>query len=322
MTDNNVDSSPARSSERRPNNRRGTVGSASEENISSAQALILRRREMRERIAERQSNAIEKRQNQNSSNHRSISDLDPSDKEEVNALANDMLHEWNDVTDSNLRRERRSSREKREGRRGRSRSVVRDSLSKIRSASLNAFRKSSRSVNGSLNDYDGNTVDTGKKSTASSLLGRITNRSLSRSRSIASDTDGAFRSTTPADEDEKSSRSAMMRRFSLKSKGNVRSREKKSNSFHRETQSEINFGIHRDVWSNDDDDEGFSQSSLMRRLSKTSPARGRPGRNSAGDGFTTRSESCMNSGDAWFEEDEFLHSRFSKKSSTSTNPFD
>ncbi|KAL3802279.1 hypothetical protein ACHAWO_002127 [Cyclotella atomus] len=326
--------SPARSTERRDRsrNRRGTLDSDLQ--ISSAQALINRRREMRERIAERQINA-EKRHN------RSVTDLDTSEKAAVNDLANAMLHEWSDVTTP--RQSRRSSREKGGGRRGRSRSIVRDGLSKIRSASLTAFRKSSRSVSGL---DDANTVDTGKKSTASSILGKIKNhgRSLSRGRSVASDFDarsdcrsesfaltsgGAFNSR---DADNKS-RSSIMRRFSIKSKENGRSQsyETQSDNFSQRSSD--------DIWGNKV--EGFSRSNLARRLSKTSSSKGMvkslSRNNSMGDGMneyaaksheynSTRSESYVTDQDqglAWYEEDDLaIHSRFKKSPQTATNPFD
>eukprot|EP00956_Cyclotella_meneghiniana_P003976 scaffold4782_cov76-Cyclotella_meneghiniana.AAC.6 len=128
----------------RSRNRRGTVDTDQDgnNNLSSAQALIIRRREMRERIAERQSNA-EKRNNMN----RFINDTDLSEKSAVDDLANAMLHEWSDVTKL---KEQRSSRgrDRPEGRerRGRSRSAVRDGISKIRSASLSAFRNKPASM--------------------------------------------------------------------------------------------------------------------------------------------------------------------------------
>ena len=321
--------------ERRPRsrNRRGT---GDETNISSAQALINRRREMRERIAERQNNALEKRHN------RSTTDMDENEKASVNDLANAMLHEWSDVATP---REPRSSREKdRVGanRRGRSRSVVRDGLSKIRSASLNAFRKSSRSV---IGDDDGNTVDTGKKSTSSSIFSRIgkKNRSLSRGRSVVSEFDARSdcRSDSFAlhagggfndDDDNRSSRSGMMRRFSL-SKNNTRSArsssfksigsERQSNSFNRETLSGDRFG-------STNGDGGFSRSSLMRTLSKTSQSQGMvrslSRNNIVGDGLneydTTRSESfATNHADTWFDGNE-MQSSFAKRPPTRGNPFD
>lgn len=331
--------------EQRPHsrNRRGTVDSISgDTNISSAQALINRRREMRERIAERQSNAAEKRHN------RPSTDLDASEKAAVNDLANAMLHEWSDVATP---RDRRSSREKergeRGGRRGRSRSVVRDGLSKIRSASLTAFRKStsSRSV---VSGYDdANTVDTGRKSTASSILSKMKKhgRSLSRGRSVVSEFDarsdcksdsfalqsgGVFNSK---DDDDNKSRSSIMRRFSMKSKDNGRSRRSsgKSNSFHRETSYD------NDILGGE---EGFARSTFTRRLSKTSPSHGMAKslsrNNSVGDGLSeygaTKSEGYAKSesyaanqnNTPWYEEDDLdIHSRFKKKSAQgSTNPFD
>ena len=297
---------------------------------------------MRERIAERQNNALEKRHN------RSINDIhmDENEKASVNDLANAMLHEWSDVATP---RERRSSRELERGgatRRGRSRSVVRDGLSKIRSASLNAFRKSSRSV---IGDDDWNTVDTGKKSTSSSILSRIgkkkKNRSLSRGRSVVSEFDarsdcrsdsfalragGGFNSTD--DDDNRSSRSGIMRRFSL-SKNSARSANRgsfkssgtgtKSNSFHRETSS--------NQFRNSNGDEEFSRSSLMRTLSKTSQSQGMvrslSRNNSVGDGLneydTTRSESfATNRAETWFDRDDLTQSRFAKRPPAGTNPFD
>jgi hypothetical protein len=327
--------SPAHSLERdRSRNRRGTVDSVTQ--ISSAQALINRRREMRERIAERQINA-EKRHN------RSITELDSSEKAAVNDLANAMLHEWSDV--ATPRQGRRSSREKGGGRRGRSRSVVRDGLSKIRSASLTAFRKSSRSVSGW---DDSNTIDTGKKSTASSILGKIKHhgRSLSRGRSVSSDFDarsdcrsdsfsltgGAFYSK----DDDNKSRSSIMRRFSLKSKDNGCP---KSGPFHNETRSD-NFAQHSsdEIWGTKE--EGFARSNLLRRLSKSSLPQGTgkslSRHNSIGDGMneyaarsheynSTRSESYVtqDQGLAWYEEDDLaIHSRFKKSPRATTNPFE
>lgn len=341
--------SPAPSTEHRPRsrNRRATNDSISgDTNISSsAQALIARRREMRERIAERQSNAAEKRHN------RSNNDLDGSDKMVVNDLANAMLHEWSDVaTGSNSTRERRSSREKDGGnrggggRRGRSRSVVRDGLSKIRSASLSAFRKSTSSHSVISGYDDANTVDTGRKSTASSIFAMMKKhgRSLSRGRSVASEFDarsdcrsesfalggGAFNSNS----DDNKSRSSIMSRFSMKAKESRRSRSRgKSNSFHRETQSDFNCGVNnQDVWGNEV--EGVARSTLSRRLSKSSPSHGMvrslSRNNSMSEGMnehnTTKSESfALNQGTPWYEEDSLdIHSRFKKKSPQSSNLFD
>ena len=320
----------------RSRNRRGTVDTDQDgnNNISSAQALIIRRREMRERIAERQSNA-EKRNNMN----RFINDTDLSEKSAVDDLANAMLHEWSDVTKL---KEQRSSRgrDRPEGRerRGRSRSAVRDGISKIRSASLSAFRKSTsnRSVSGMGDDRS---TDTGKKSAVSSIFGRITrkkDRSSSRGRSIVSDLDD--QSDCKSDsfalghgrafntDDDTASRSSIMKRFSMSkskpasmrssSRGSFRdSRRTKSNSFHLQTQSTDDFeATPINQFGNDDD--GFSRSSLLRRLSKknTTSSQGvvksLSRNNSIGDGMndygTIKSDGFVaKSRPAWYNDERY-----------------
>lgn len=296
-------------------NRRGTVDTDQDgNNISSAQALIIRRREMRERIAERQSNA-EKRNNMN----RSINDTDPS---AVNDLANAMLHEWSDVAKP---REHRSSRGRNrpEGRerRGRSRSVVRDGISKIRSASLSAFRKStsSRSVSGIGDDAS---IETVQKSAVSSILGRITrknDRSSSRGRSVVSELDD--RSDCRSDsfvlrpggalnsDDNTSSRSSIMKRFSVSnsksfrssSRGSFRgSARRKSNTFQQQTQWTKFEATRPDQWGNND---GLSRPSqgVVKSLSRN---------NSIGDGMndygTIKSDGFVRkSRTAWYDDERY-----------------
>lgn len=130
---------------------------------SAAEELISRRREMRQKIMDRQSNTT-----QAAMVHTSL-------KEQV-------LEEWT-CTQSEVRSTTRSSRdEKNEHRRGRSRSLIRDGISKIRSASSRALRKMGNE--GSDKDDDSKTIDSGRQSTYSfkSLLSLRSFRSLSRGR--------------------------------------------------------------------------------------------------------------------------------------------
>jgi len=314
---NHINTNTEVSSHRRPRsrNRRGSFGSQSEENITSAQTLINKRREMRERIAERQINA-EKR------HMKTFTDFDQIENVEVNDLADAMLHEWSDVATPRERRLSRDVRDGDRGRRGRSRSVVRDGFSKIRSASLNAFRKSSRSVSG-IGDDDGKTVDSGKKSIASSMLGgfmkKKIGRSLSRSRSGLPEFDSRRH---VVDDDEKSSRSSIMQRFSMSKRNTGSGRSFTSNRLSTTSKSDINYSTNsQDVWGYDHKE--FS----LTRLSKTSRSQGMVkslGRNnSVGDGLneydSTRSDTyALNHGAAWIGGDDLTH-YFKKKGSTSIN---
>lgn len=339
--------SPSHTTERRPRsrNRRGSQVSGTENNnMSSAEALITRRREMRQRIAERQSNA-EKRHG------RSFNDLDQSEKVGVDHLADAMLNEWNSVTDDKVRRSTKEARDGDKGRRGRSRSVVRDGLSKIRSASLNAFRKSITSSHGAREE-DNCTVDTGKRSTqsSSSIFSRLTKkkqgRSLSRSRSDAAEFDargdcksdsfalqpgGAFASP---DDEIRSSTGSILQRFSLSKSKNDQVRSLSRGSFRDSgSKSGIYASIDRDEWMTEQNGENASRSSIIKRLSKTKQSKGALrslSRSSSIDGEmdqyeTTKSESfAMNRGTVWaFEDDDEMHSsnRFSKQSSGRKIPF-
>ncbi len=132
--------------------------------LSTAEELLSRRREMRQKIKERQSNVKEqvleestsrpsRRAEETNEQRRGRSTLSPS---------------WRaDKTN--------------ETRRGRSRSAVRDGLSKIRSASLRALRKNDKGTDG---EDDSKTIDSGRQSTYSfkSLLSIGSRRSLSRGR--------------------------------------------------------------------------------------------------------------------------------------------
>ena len=132
--------------------------------LSTAEELLSRRREMRQKIKERQSNVKEqileestsrpsRRAEKTNEQRRGRSTLSPS---------------WRaDKTN--------------EKRRGRSRSAVRDGFSKIRSASLRALRKKDNVTDG---EDDSKTIDSGRQSTYSfkSLLSIGSRRSLSRGR--------------------------------------------------------------------------------------------------------------------------------------------
>ncbi|KAL3797118.1 hypothetical protein HJC23_000456 [Cyclotella cryptica] len=339
--------SHSHATERRPrsrNRRDSQVSGLENNNVSSAEALINRRREMRQRIAERQSNVVKR-------HGRSFNELDQSEKAGVDHLADAMLNEWNSVTDEKVRRSSKEARDADKGRRGRSRSVVRDGLSKIRSASLSAFRKSITSSHGAREEDNG-TVDTGRRSTQSStsILSRLKKkkqvRSLSRSRSVASEFDarsdsksdsfalqpgGAFASS----EDEvKSSAGSILQRFSLSKSKNDQVRSLSRGSFRDSgANSEIHASNGADAWMT----EESARSSLMSRLSKTKQSKGTVrslSRNGSIDGEmghndiheTTKSESfAMNHGTAWaFEDNDEMHlsNRFSKRSPGRRNPFD
>lgn len=138
--------------------------------LSTAEELLRRRREMRHKIKERQSKDVSNISAQAAMDHLSL-------KEQV-------LEEWS-CTQSEVRSTTRPSRrvdEKNEHRRGRSRSAIRDGLSKIRSASSRALRK--KWDKGTGEEDDSNTIDSGRHSTYSfkSFLSVGTRRSLSRGR--------------------------------------------------------------------------------------------------------------------------------------------
>ncbi|KAL3762151.1 hypothetical protein ACHAW5_003181 [Stephanodiscus triporus] len=138
--------------------------------LSTAEELLRRRREMRHKIKERQSKDVSNISAQAAMDHLSL-------KEQV-------LEEWS-CTQSEVRSTSRPSRmvdEKNVHRRGRSRSAIRDGFSKIRSASSRALRK--KWDKGTSDEDDSNTIDSGRQSTYSfkSFLSVGTRRSLSRGR--------------------------------------------------------------------------------------------------------------------------------------------
>ena len=127
----------------------------------SSEVLINRRREMRQRLVERQNAADHRREGSGSA--------DTGDKD-YQSLKEGTIDDWNMET-------RRSvlSKERDDRGRGRSRSRVRDGLSKIRSASLNAFRKKDQKSS----DSEDRSVDSGRMS----FKRLISNGSRLRSRS-------------------------------------------------------------------------------------------------------------------------------------------
>eukprot|EP00984_Skeletonema_dohrnii_P009242 scaffold3524_cov100-Skeletonema_dohrnii-CCMP3373.AAC.4 len=114
-------------------------------NERSSEVLINRRREMRQRLAERQ-NAADYRRGGSASQ---AGDID------YQAVKDEVVDDWNRDTRRSARSAERSERG-----RGRSRSRVRDGISKIRSASLKAFRKKDEKKI----DSEEQTVDSGRMS--------------------------------------------------------------------------------------------------------------------------------------------------------------
>lgn len=195
----------SQSRERRSRSRGGTVdGGASErqsfngKNERASEVLINRRREMRQRLSEKQTAADYRRASSAShvvgdNDHQSVRD---------------------EVLEDRTRETRRSSRsvERSERGRGRSRSRVRDGISKIRSASLKAFRKkdqkksdkeeqrmsSTRSllsqgsrIRSRTLEIEEQTVDSGRMS-FKSLVSHGSSRLRSRSRGRRVKTQGDF----------------------------------------------------------------------------------------------------------------------------------
>ncbi len=131
----------------------------------SSEVLINRRREMRQRLAERQ----------NAADHRRVGSAPLAGDNDCQSVKDEVIEDW-------TRETRRSGRsvERSERGRGRSRSRVRDGLSKIRSASLNAFRKKDKKKV----DNEEQTVDSGRMSFRSLVSQGSRLRSRSRGRRV------------------------------------------------------------------------------------------------------------------------------------------
>ena len=132
--------------------------------LSTAEELLSRRREMRQKIKDRQSNLKEQVLEESTSRPSRRAD----EANEQRRGRSTLSPSWRaDVTN--------------EKRRGRSRSAVRDGFSKIRSASLRALRKEDKGTDG---EDESKTIDSGRQSTYSfkSLLSIGSRRSLSRGR--------------------------------------------------------------------------------------------------------------------------------------------
>lgn len=301
----------------------------SENMQSSAEMLINRRREMRQKIAERHSKG-----------KKGHGYSDSADAVDHLSLKEEMMEEWTNVSNSTGGRRTptrsRLSDQKDGARRGRSRSVVRDGLSRIRSASVNAFKKRASSVQG---DRDENTIDTSKKSTRSSLTQRMHKvknfRSLSRGRFSSRDDSDARSDTksesfamhnTPAwatdEDDEKQSRSSILKRLSQKkpiSKGQSLSR----GSFRGDIGGIVD---HSDAkseggWRTNESDR-FSRSSFLHRLSKSKPEEGMVRSLSRGSFRETggaKSDSFALTGNPWATDDVDAFSNSSKHQSTKKN---
>jgi len=165
-------------------NNSGMAYMSNENQQTTAEELLSRRREMRQKIAQRQSNVTSRRMEHRRGGSAGNGDDQISLKEEV-------LEGWTRQNDAGSTSRRSRGRMEERGRpRGRSRSAVRDGLSKIRSASLNAFKKKGEKAIGGLDlgDEEVRTVDSGsKRSTRSSssfkrFMSKGKPRSLSRSR--------------------------------------------------------------------------------------------------------------------------------------------
>ena len=143
----------------------------------SSEVLINRRREMRQRLAERQ----------NAADHRRVSSgADVGGDRDYQSVRDEAMDDWTMDT----RRSGRS-KERNERGRGRSRSRVRDGLSKIRSVSLNAFRKKDNK----RAESEDRSVDSGRMSFRSlvSKGSRLRSRSRGRVKSVDGwDTTSAF----------------------------------------------------------------------------------------------------------------------------------
>lgn len=143
----------------------------------SSEVLINRRREMRQRLAERQ----------NAADHRRVSSgADVGGDRDYQSVRDEAMDDWTMDT----RRSGRS-KERNERGRGRSRSRVREGLSKIRSASLNAFRKKDNK----RAESEDRSVDSGRMSFRSlvSKGSRLRSRSRGRVKSVDGwDTTSAF----------------------------------------------------------------------------------------------------------------------------------
>ena len=176
-----------RSQSRERRSRRGDSGEINGEGLDrhrfdanyerSSEVLINRRREMRQRLAERQ----------NAADHRRVSSgADVGGDRDYQSVRDEAMDDWTMDT----RRSGRS-KERNERGRGRSRSRVRDGLSKIRSASLNAFRKKDNK----RAESEDRSVDSGRMSFRSlvSKGSRLRSRSRGRVKSVDGwDTTSAF----------------------------------------------------------------------------------------------------------------------------------
>lgn len=173
-----------KSSRGRRRSTRENGGLGQQQQQTTAEELLSRRREMRQKIAERQSNAqsrIEHRRT--SSGGRGRGELTDNDNDSLGWTRTQST----DIGSVASRRSSRRGREtddksERSSRRGRSRSAVRDGLSKIRSASLNAFRNK-KEIGIDLDDEENYTVDTGKRSTSS--FKRMLSKGKSKPRSLS-----------------------------------------------------------------------------------------------------------------------------------------
>ncbi|KAL9180043.1 hypothetical protein ACHAXT_008013 [Thalassiosira profunda] len=146
----------------------------------TAEELLSRRREMRQSIAKRQSHAESKR------DHRRAG----SGGQDEMSIGDEWLDGRSQSNGSAAMRRRSRSRgrtdDRSEGRRGRSRSVVRDGISKIRSASLKPFKSNKGGNIEKSWDNEGESVGsggTGKRS-FKRMLSKSKPRSLSRGRSV------------------------------------------------------------------------------------------------------------------------------------------
>ncbi|KAL7492400.1 hypothetical protein ACHAWT_001536 [Skeletonema menzelii] len=120
-------------------------------NERSSEVLINRRREMRQRLTERQ-HAADYRRSGSASHAGDVEHL---------SVRDEVVEDWTRETRRSARSAERSERG-----RGRSRSRVRDGLSKIRSASLKAFRKKDQK----RRDNEDQTIGSGRVSSSRSLV--------------------------------------------------------------------------------------------------------------------------------------------------------
>ncbi|KAL7468955.1 hypothetical protein ACHAXS_009192 [Conticribra weissflogii] len=241
-------------------------GAASENNdlvpTSGAEALLIRRREMRQKIAERQNAARSKKDRHRADSTESIDQEgyqsggyqsggyqsggnQSGDGHDNMSLKQRVMEEWGSIAsvDKKSTRSGRSSRKDHQGesKRGRSRSAVRESFSRIRSASLRALGKKGSKVDldnlppaghNNRGGFDDNsTVDTGKGSKSSFFrrrlsLGKNSDRPISRGKMRSDDSLDFDRCATRSDsfflgksawqdgEEDKLNRSSFLKRMS------------------------------------------------------------------------------------------------------------